>query len=78
MPGELTPVEELRGTVDKVLPFGVLVHLADGVVGLVPYREVHGRPAAGPPEDFEAGDEITFVVTDIERPHRRVFLNISA
>ncbi|MEV0174515.1 S1 RNA-binding domain-containing protein [Streptomyces sp. NPDC050803] len=69
--------QELRGTVDTVLPVGVFVHVADGVVGLVPFREVHGRPAAGPPTDFAAGEEITVIVTDIERPHRRVFLSLA-
>lgn len=69
--------QELHGRVDRVLPIGVFVHVADGVVGLVPFREVHGRPAAGPPEDFEAGEEIAVVVTDIERPQRRVFLSRS-
>ncbi|WP_030708080.1 S1 RNA-binding domain-containing protein [Streptomyces sp. NRRL F-2580] len=66
--------QELLGVVDRVFPFGVFVDLGDGVVGLVPCRGIHGRPAAGPPEAFEAGEEISVVVTDIERPHRRVFL----
>ncbi|MDF3140033.1 MULTISPECIES: S1 RNA-binding domain-containing protein [unclassified Streptomyces] len=69
--------QELRGTVATVLPVGVFVHLADGVLGLLPFREVHGRPAADPPEDFEAGEEIAVVVTDIDRPQRQVFLSRS-
>ncbi|MFB7368888.1 S1 RNA-binding domain-containing protein [Streptomyces sp. NPDC056222] len=67
--------QELHGTVVRVFPAGVFVDLEDGVVGLVPFREVHGRPAAGPPENLEAGEQIGVVVTDIERPHRRVFLS---
>ncbi|WP_333738240.1 S1 RNA-binding domain-containing protein [Streptomyces sp. IBSBF 2806] len=67
--------QELRGTVEKVLPFGAFVNLEDGVVGLVPFREVHGRPAADRPESFEAGEEIAVVVTDIELPQRRVSLS---
>ncbi|MFK4599021.1 S1 RNA-binding domain-containing protein [Streptomyces pristinaespiralis] len=66
--------QELRGTVDRVLPIGVFVDIGDGVLGLVPFREVDGRPAACPPEVFEAGEEISVVVTDIERVHRRVSL----
>ncbi|MFD7630177.1 S1 RNA-binding domain-containing protein [Streptomyces sp. NPDC059851] len=70
--------QELRGTVDRVLPIGVLVHVADGVVGLVPSREYEGRlPAISPSEDFEAGEEIAVFVTEIERPQRRVFLSRS-
>lgn len=68
--------QELRGTVQKVLPpLGIFVDLGDGVVGLVPFREVHGRPVASPVEDFEVGEEIAVVVTEIERPTRRVFLS---
>ncbi|MGW5422159.1 S1 RNA-binding domain-containing protein [Streptomyces sp. NPDC003943] len=69
--------QELRGTVGRVLPFGVFVGLGDGVAGLIPFREVHGRPAAGSPEDFEAGEEVAVVVTHIDRPTRRVFLSRS-
>jgi small subunit ribosomal protein S1 len=57
-----------------VLPVGVFVDVGDGVIGLVPFKEVHGRPAAGPPEVFQTGEQISVVVSDIERPHRRVFL----
>ncbi|MFB7452993.1 S1 RNA-binding domain-containing protein [Streptomyces sp. NPDC056194] len=67
--------QELRGTVEKVLPFGIFVDLGDGIVGLVPFREVHGRPAVSPVEDFEAGEEIAVVVTEIDPPTRRVFLS---
>lgn len=67
--------QELRGTVDTVLHFGILVHVADGVVGLVPFGEVDGRPAGGAPEELGAGEEITVVVTAIEQPRRRVFLS---
>ncbi|BAJ26494.1 MULTISPECIES: S1 RNA-binding domain-containing protein [Kitasatospora] len=67
--------QELRGTVGKVLPFGIFVNLGDGIVGLVPFREVHGRAAVSPVEDFEAGEEIAVIVTEIELPTRRVFLS---
>ncbi|MFB7312584.1 S1 RNA-binding domain-containing protein [Streptomyces sp. NPDC056192] len=66
---------ELRGTVEKVLPIGIFVDLGDGVFGLVPFREVDGRPAASPAEDFEVGEEIAVVVAEIELPKRRVFLS---
>ncbi|MFJ3900843.1 S1 RNA-binding domain-containing protein [Streptomyces sp. NPDC090025] len=68
--------QELRGTVQKVLlPLGIFVDLGDGVIGLVPLREVHGRPAASPGADFEVGEEIAVVVTETDRPTRRVFLS---
>ncbi|WST34980.1 S1 RNA-binding domain-containing protein [Streptomyces sp. NBC_01166] len=66
--------QELRGTVEKVLPIGLFVDLGDGILGLVPSRDIDGRPAASPAEDVEAGEEIAVVVAEIELPTRRVFL----
>ncbi|WP_405890701.1 S1 RNA-binding domain-containing protein [Streptomyces sp. NBC_01527] len=67
--------QEFRGTVEKVVPIGIFVDLGDGIVGLVPFREIDGRPAASPAENFEVGEEIAVVVTEIELPTRRVFLS---
>ncbi|MGW1192349.1 S1 RNA-binding domain-containing protein [Streptomyces sp. NPDC002559] len=67
--------QEFCGTVEKVLPIGVLVDLGDEIFGLVPFREINGRPAASPAEDFEAGEKIAVVVAEIELPRRRVFLS---
>ncbi|MFD7729820.1 S1 RNA-binding domain-containing protein [Kitasatospora phosalacinea] len=67
--------QTLRGTVVKVLPFGACVEVGNGVVGMVPFREAQGRPAAGLPEAFRVGDETSVVVTGIEPSRRRVFLS---
>ncbi|MER5966915.1 S1 RNA-binding domain-containing protein [Streptomyces sp. NPDC002057] len=67
--------QELRGTLEKVLSFGILVDLGDGIAGLVPFREAPGRPAASPLEDFEVGEEIAVVVAEIDPPRRRVLLS---
>ncbi|NYV73696.1 S1 RNA-binding domain-containing protein [Streptomyces sp. UH6] len=71
-----TPVgQEVRGTVEEAVPIGVFVELGDGIVGLIPSKEIGGRPAVSPVEDFEAGAEITVIVTEIELPTRRIFLS---
>ncbi|MFJ8983066.1 S1 RNA-binding domain-containing protein [Streptomyces sp. NPDC102282] len=67
--------QEFRGTVEKVVPIGIFVDLGDGFVGLVPSREIDGRPAAGPAEGFEVGDEIAVVVREVDLPGRRMFLS---
>ncbi|MFI9018867.1 S1 RNA-binding domain-containing protein [Streptomyces griseus] len=67
--------QEIRGTVEKTVPIGVFVELGDGFVGLVPSREIDGRPAVSPVEDLEVGEEITVVVTEIDLPTRRIFLS---
>ncbi|MFJ4609528.1 S1 RNA-binding domain-containing protein [Streptomyces griseus] len=69
--------QEFRGTVETVAPIGIFVDLGDGIVGLVPSREIDGRPAAGPTEDFEVGEQIAVVVAEIELQTRRVFLSRS-
>jgi small subunit ribosomal protein S1 len=67
--------QSLHGTVVRALSFGVFVDLGDGVVGMVPFREAHGRPATGAPQALRAGDETAVVVTEIDRPRRRVVLS---
>ncbi|MFB6895966.1 S1 RNA-binding domain-containing protein [Streptomyces hydrogenans] len=46
-----------------------------GIAGLLPSRDLHGRPAVSPIEEFKAGETITVVVTDIDLPTRRVRLS---
>ncbi|MFB6817178.1 S1 RNA-binding domain-containing protein [Streptomyces sp. NPDC056347] len=67
--------QEFRGTVERVIPIGVLVDLGDGIFGLIPFREIDGRPAENPVEDLEVGEEIAVVVAEIDLPRRRVFLS---
>ncbi|HEX3955924.1 MAG TPA: S1 RNA-binding domain-containing protein [Trebonia sp.] len=43
----------LRGTVTKVVPFGVFVRVADGAEGLMPFQEL-----AVPAEELQVGDEV--------------------
>jgi small subunit ribosomal protein S1 len=63
------PVEPVRGRVTEVVPFGVFVEVADGVEGLL-----HREAAPGP---FQVGDEITVVVTEVDRERHRVHLRPS-
>lgn len=67
--------QEFRGTVEKVVPIGVFVELGDGMVGLVPFIEIDGRPAASPAQDFAIGEKITVIVREVDLPTRRIFLS---
>ncbi|MFJ3769922.1 S1 RNA-binding domain-containing protein [Streptomyces sp. NPDC090084] len=60
---------------EKVLPFGVIVDLGDGVAGLIPFREAPSRPAVSPVEHFVVGERIAVVVTKIDPAPRRVLLS---
>ncbi|MFF2231152.1 S1 RNA-binding domain-containing protein [Streptomyces anulatus] len=67
--------QEFRGTVEKVVPIGVFVDLGNGIVGLISFREIDGRPAASPAQDFAIGEKITVVVREVDLPTRRIFLS---
>jgi ribosomal protein S1 len=63
----------LRGTITKLVPFGVFVRIADGVEGLV-----HVQGLAVPVEALQAGDAITVAVTGIDRERRQLTLSPQA
>ncbi|MEU7281782.1 S1 RNA-binding domain-containing protein [Streptomyces sp. NPDC045431] len=66
---------ELRGRVTELVPFGAFVELADGVEGLVHVRELAGPSVEDPAEAVRVGDEVTVVVTEIDRERRRLGLS---
>lgn len=65
----------LRGRVTKLLPFGVFVQVADGVEGLVPLRELGAEPVAAPEDVVQTGDEVSVIVTAIDRERRKLTLS---
>ncbi|MDQ8705219.1 S1 RNA-binding domain-containing protein [Streptomyces sp. LHD-70] len=69
--------QTLCGTVDKVVSFGVLVEVGDGVFGLLPYQDVDGGPGeVAPAQDLRPGDRMSVVVAAIDHSRRRVFLSM--
>ncbi|WP_327236575.1 S1 RNA-binding domain-containing protein [Streptomyces sp. NBC_01317] len=72
---EATPVgRRLHGQVTKVVPFGVFVRVADGIEGLVHLRDLPRSLAGTREQAFQAGEDVTVVVTEIDRPRRRLTL----
>ncbi|MFI2205801.1 S1 RNA-binding domain-containing protein [Streptomyces sp. NPDC020192] len=67
--------QRLRGPVTKLVPFGVFVRVADGIEGLVHLEELSSPPAQAPSEVVQVGDEITVVVTALDRERRRLSLS---
>ncbi|MFI2348176.1 S1 RNA-binding domain-containing protein [Streptomyces sp. NPDC019443] len=67
--------QELQGQVTKLLRFGVFVQVADGIEGLVHLRELTWPPVEAPEDIFQVGDEVTVVVTEIDRERRRLSLS---
>ncbi|MFH8612613.1 S1 RNA-binding domain-containing protein [Streptomyces sp. NPDC018029] len=66
---------KLRGQVTKLVPFGVFVQVADGIEGLVHLRELTRTPVPAPSDAVQVGDEVTVVVTEIDRERRRLALS---
>ncbi|MEV0904287.1 S1 RNA-binding domain-containing protein [Streptomyces hokutonensis] len=71
----VTVGQALHGQVTKVVPFGVFVRVADGIEGLVHLREFAGMSVGTAESIPQVGDELTVVVTEIDRERRRVALS---
>ncbi|MGW9030276.1 S1 RNA-binding domain-containing protein [Streptomyces sp. NPDC055722] len=67
--------QKLHGRVSKLVPFGVFVQVADGIEGLVHLQELTWTPVETPSDVVQVGDEITVVVTEIDRERRRLALS---
>ncbi|MFF6916604.1 S1 RNA-binding domain-containing protein [Streptomyces sp. NPDC012466] len=67
--------QKLHGRVTKLVPFGVFVQVTDGIEGLVHLRELTSTPLESPSDVVQAGDEVTVVVTEIDRERRRLVLS---
>ncbi|WP_405971616.1 S1 RNA-binding domain-containing protein [Streptomyces sp. NBC_00988] len=67
--------QRLQGQVTKLVPFGAFVRVADSVEGLVHLRELASAPVETPEDVLQVGDEVTVVVTEIDRQRRRLALS---
>ncbi|MFD0375715.1 S1 RNA-binding domain-containing protein [Streptomyces sp. NPDC127112] len=67
--------QRLLGTVTKLVPFGAFVEVAPGIEGLVHVSEIARTPVEDPAEIVQLGDEITVVVTEVDRGRRRLALS---
>ncbi|RMB86353.1 S1 RNA-binding domain-containing protein [Streptomyces shenzhenensis] len=67
--------QRLSGRVTKLVPFGAFVEVADGIEGLVHLSELNSVPVAAPEDVVQVGDQLTVVVTDVDRERRRLSLS---
>ncbi|WP_327351898.1 S1 RNA-binding domain-containing protein [Streptomyces sp. NBC_01304] len=67
--------QELQGRVTKLVPFGVFVRVADGIEGLVHLRDLTSTPVEAPEDVVQVGDDVTVVVTEVDRETRRLSLS---
>ncbi|MFC8142964.1 S1 RNA-binding domain-containing protein [Streptomyces paradoxus] len=73
--GGIAVGQTLHGQVTKLVPFGVFVEVADGIEGLVHLRELTWTPVRTPSDAVQVGDQVTVVVTGIDRERRRLALS---
>ncbi|MFF1494775.1 S1 RNA-binding domain-containing protein [Streptomyces sp. NPDC058304] len=67
--------ETLHGQVTKLVPFGAFVQVADGIEGLIHLQELTATPVGTPEEVVQVGDEVSAVVTGLDRERRRLSLS---
>ncbi|WP_229834811.1 S1 RNA-binding domain-containing protein [Streptomyces xantholiticus] len=67
--------QKLHGQITKLVPFGVFVQVADGIGGLVHLRELTWTRGKAPSDVVQVGDEVTVVVTEIDRERRSLALS---
>ncbi|MEU6242289.1 S1 RNA-binding domain-containing protein [Streptomyces sp. NPDC047024] len=67
--------QELHGRVTRLVPFGAFVEVGDGIEGLIHLRDLTSTPVAAPSDVVRVGDEVTVVVTEIDRGRRRLSLS---
>lgn len=69
--------QKMKGTVTKLMPFGVFVELEPGVDGLVHISKLgQGKYIKHPKEVVKEGDELEVVVENIEPDERRIGLGM--
>jgi len=67
--------EILEGIVEKVMPFGILLRLNSGLIGLVPNAEVGTPRGTDHVRMFPEGTLMQALVTDVDSGNRRVRLS---
>ncbi|MFE0044558.1 S1 RNA-binding domain-containing protein [Streptomyces albireticuli] len=67
--------QKLHGRVTKLVPFGAFVQVADGFEGLIHLRELAWTPVEAPENAVQVGDEVTVVVTGVNRERRKLVLS---
>ncbi|MEO0265237.1 MAG: 30S ribosomal protein S1 [candidate division WOR-3 bacterium] len=66
-----------KGTVKKILDFGVIVELEPGIEGLVHITEMRwGKPPVHPSEMVKEGDKVDVVVLNVEVEKQRISLGM--
>ncbi|MFF3859776.1 S1 RNA-binding domain-containing protein [Streptomyces sp. NPDC002209] len=67
--------QTMHGRVTKLVPFGAFVRVADDIEGMVHLQELAETPVSTPEEVVQVGDEVSVVITEVDRERRRLSLS---
>lgn len=70
--------ELLEGVVEKIMPYGIFVKMANGLTGLIPNAEMGTNPGADHKKTFPAGTEIKAAVIEVDTAKRKIRLSRKA
>ena len=62
--------EILDGTVEKVMPYGVFLKMANGITGLIPNAEMGTPPGTDHKRMFPPGTEMQAAVIDVDSANK--------
>ena len=63
---DLQPGQLVKGKVERLLPYGSVIRLTDGLVGLLHISQISKAYVASPSDVFKIGDEVSAIVIKFE------------
>ncbi len=75
---QISPNDEVEGTVKRLVDFGAFVEIRPGVEGLVHISQIANRHVESPSDVLEVGMQINVKVLDVNEEDERISLSIKA
>lgn len=75
---ELAEGQRLKGTVTRIVPFGVFVEIGHGIEGLIHLSELTWERARRPEDVVKVGDNVEVVVIKLDAAAKRISLSIKS
>jgi ribosomal protein S1 len=72
----LKPGEPVEGVIESILPFGLLVRLENGLIGLVHISELSWERTEDPTKDFTVGQSLKTQVVSVDEEQAKVNLSV--
>lgn len=76
MPNRFRPGDVIKGTITRIVPFGVFVQVEGGVEGIIPNSEISYRRGVKAGEVVHQGDSVEVKVLDLRPEERKMSLSL--